>query len=156
MPADSDPQKTYDRALNMLAFRARSERELRRQLARKGEPAEPIDAAIERLLRVGLLDDAAFARQFARAKMVGAGLSKRRLQTELARKGVARDVADVAIAEVFADESIDQSAMIERVAEKKLRALAKLDPTTRRRRLYAFLARRGYGPDEIRRVMERS
>ncbi|MDQ6830250.1 MAG: recombination regulator RecX [Gemmatimonadota bacterium] len=153
--SDDGSSKTYDRALNMLAFRARSEREVRRQLARKGEPAEHIEAAVERLLRVGLLNDFEFARQFARAKLAGPGLSKRRVQTELARKGVAREVVDAAIAEVFTDESVDQEAMIARVAEKKLRSLAKLDPEIRRRRLYAFLARRGYGPDEIRKVMGR-
>ena len=38
------PQTTYDRALNMLAFRARSTAELRRQLIRKGEPAAEVDA----------------------------------------------------------------------------------------------------------------
>ena len=141
---------TYDRAINMLAARARSSVELRRLLVRKGEPAEYVAVAIERLVAAGLLDDASFARQFARSKALGAGLSRRRLQQELARKGVARELSDDAIEEVLDEEGIDDSASIERVARKKLRTLSKLDAPTQRRRLYAFLARRGYTPDEIR------
>ena len=145
---------TYDRALNMLALRARSARELRRQLIRKGEPADRVDAAIARLLAAGFLDDAAFARQFVRAKAVQAGMSRRRIQQELARRGVARDVSDGAMEAVFADEQLSEAVVVEQAAHKKLRALRNLDPDTRRRRLYAFLARRGYDLDDIRRAMQ--
>ncbi|MFL5616643.1 MAG: regulatory protein RecX [Gemmatimonadaceae bacterium] len=144
---------TYDRALNMIALRARAAAELRRLLVRKGEPAEFVDVAIERLLRAGFLDDHSFAKQFVRTKAVGAGLSRRRLQQELARRGVARDVADAAIAEVFTDEQIDEEETIDRVARKKLRSLTKLDVQVQRRRLFAFLARRGYNSDDIARAV---
>jgi regulatory protein len=144
---------TYDRALNMIALRARAAAELRKLLVRKGEPAEFVDVAIERLLRAGFLDDHSFAKQFVRTKAVGAGLSRRRLQQELARRGVARDVADSAIAEVFSDEHIDEEETIDRVARKKLRSLTKLDVQVQRRRLFAFLARRGYDSDDIARTV---
>lgn len=144
---------TYDRALNMIALRARSAAELRRLLVRKGEPPEIVDIAIERLLRAGFLDDNSFARQFARSKAVGAGFSRRRVQQELARRGVARDIAESAIAEVFVEEQIDDADTIDRVARKKLKSLARLDPQVQRRRLYAFLARRGYEVDDIARTV---
>ena len=143
----------YDRALNMLAFQARSARELRRRLVQKGEEPAQVDAAIERLVANGLLDDANYARQFARSRVAGQGASKRRLQQDLFKRGVGREVADEAIAEVLADEGVDESEIVERVARKKARSLAKLDAPTRRRRLYSFLARRGYEADAIRRAM---
>lgn len=146
--------KTYDRALNMLAFRARSSAELARALVQKGERREHADRAIERLQQQGLLDDAAFAQSFTRARVLGASQSRRRVQQDLARKGVARDVTDTAIATVFEEEGVDQSAVVEAVARKKLRSLEKLEPVVRRRRLYAFLARRGYDADDIRRAMD--
>lgn len=146
---------TFDRALNMLALRGRAVRELRLALIRKGEDERHVDAAIARLLALGLLDDAAYARQFAQAKLAGPGFSRRRVQAELAKRGVAREVADAAIADVLADEAVDEEAIIERVARKKLRTLTRLDPATRRRRLYAFLARRGYDLDDIRRTLDR-
>jgi regulatory protein len=145
---------TYDRALNLLALRARSARELRRALVRKGEPPHQVDAAIARLEAAGFLDDGAFARQFARSKAVGAGMSRRRIQQELGRRGVARAVGDEAVAIVFEEEQLDERAVVENAARKKLRSLKKLDAETRKRRLYAFLARRGYERDDIRRVMQ--
>jgi len=144
---------TYDRALNLIALRARSATELHRLLIRKGEPIENVKVAIERLLLAGFLDDSSFAKQFARTKALGAGLSRRRLQQELARRGVARDIAEAAIASVYAEEQIDESGTMERVARKKLKRLASLDVQVQRRRLYAFLARRGYETDDIARTV---
>ena len=144
---------TYDRAVAMLAARGRASAELRRLLVRKGEPADRVTVAIERLTAEGYLDDAAYARQFAHSKITGVGLSKRRLQQELGKRGVARDVAEQAVGDVFESEGVDDSASIERVARKKLRSLGGADEATRRRRLYAFLARRGYDADAIANVM---
>jgi regulatory protein len=144
----------YDRALNMLAFRARSSAELARALVRKGADRMVVDRAIARLQEQGLLDDSAFAQSFTRAKVLGASQSRRRVQQELARKGVSREVGDAAIAIVFDEEGIDQREVVEAAARKKLRTLSKYEPLVRRRRLYAFLARRGYDNDDIRRAME--
>jgi regulatory protein len=144
-----------DRALNLLAHRARSARELRRRLLQKGEPAPLVEAALERLARMGLIDDAEYARQVARSTAVVRGASKRRVRQELFRRGVASEIADAAIEQVYADESVDAGEIIERAARKRLKALGGLDPETRRRRLYGFLARRGYESDEIRATLER-
>jgi len=137
----------------MLAARGRASADLRRILIRKGEPVDRVAIAIERLERAGFVDDASFARQFTRSKAVGAGLSRRRVQQELAKRGVARDVSDEAIETVFVEEGVDEEASIERVARKKLRSLSSVDDATRKRRLYSFLARRGYDSDAISRVL---
>lgn len=144
----------YDRALNMLAFRARSSTELSRALIRKGADPAHVGPALERLVAQGFLDDAAFARAFTRAKVVGASHSRRRVQQDLQRKGIAREVASEAIGEVFHDEGIDPLALIETTARRKLRTMASLEPQVRRRRLYGFLARRGFDASDIRRVMD--
>jgi regulatory protein len=151
--AEAAQLKVYDRALNMLAFRARSSAELARSLVQKGEEKVIVDRAIARLIEQGLLDDAAFAQSFTRSKVLGANQSRRRVQQGLRRKGVARDVSDAAIATVFEEEGVDQRALVEEAARKKLRTLSKLEPVVQRRRLYAFLARRGYDSDDIRAAM---
>ena len=156
LDAESAALRTYDRALNMLAFQARSARDLRRKLVQKGEEPALVDAAVERLVERGMLDDADFARQLTRSKVLGGGASKRRVQQELFKKGVARDTADEAIAEVFADEAVDEQAIVDDAARKKVRSLAKLDPETRRRRLYGFLARKGYDNDRIRAALRQA
>lgn len=145
---------TYDRALNLLAFRARSSGELARSLIRKGEERPHVEWAVARLTEQGLLDDAAFARAFARAKAVDGRQSRRRVQQDLARKGVSRTVSDDAIDTVFEEEAVDQRSIVAEAARKKLRSLAGLDPAVQRRRLYGFLARRGYEIDDIRAALD--
>jgi regulatory protein len=147
--------RVYDRAVASLAARGRASVELRRLLVRKGEPVALVDHAVQRLVDEGLLDDAQFARQFTRAKAVGAGMPRRRIERELAMRGVARDVAAESISDVIAEEGVDESASIQRVAERKVRTMARLDPVVQRRRLYAFLARRGYDPGAIAAVVKR-
>ena len=80
-------------------------------------------------------------------------MSRRRIGQELAKRGVSREISDEAIGAVFDEEGIDEAESIDRVARKKLRMLTKVDEATRRRRLYAFLARRGYDNDDITRVL---
>ena len=145
---------TYDRAVNMLAFRARSSSELARSLVRKGEARSHVEWAIARLTEQGLLDDAAFARTFARTKVVGGKQSRRRVQQDLARRGVPRTVSDDAIDTVLEEEAVDPRSIVEEAARKKLRSLEGLDPAVQRRRLYGFLARRGYELEDIRATLD--
>lgn len=147
------PRPIYDQALRLLEFRARSVAELRRKLLRKGGSSHEVDVVIERLREQKLLDDVSFAREFARSKVVGSGSSRHRVVQELRRKGVAPSIADDAVAGLVEREGIDPSEAVHRVAQKKWRSMSGLDEFTRRRRLYAFLARRGFSPDEIRSAM---
>ena len=147
---------TYDRAIGLLAVQGRSARELERKLKQRGEPPANIAAAVERLTEAGLLDDATYARQLARSRVSsGRGDSRRRVSQVLAQKGVAREVVQDAVSEVFEDEAVDEEALAEAAGRKKLRSLGGLDAPTRRRRLYGYLARRGHDADVIRRVMVR-
>lgn len=152
-PMDSAMQKTYERALNMLSYRGRSVEELRRRLIDKGETPTRVDAVLVRLCANGLLDDASFAEARARAGLVGKGRSQRRIQDDLARRGVAPEVARAAIARVLADEQTNEGALAERAARKKLSLLSHLPSLERRRKVYAYLVRQGYTPDAIRRAM---
>ena len=143
----------YEQALTLLEFKARSVDELRRRLRQKGGAADEVEAVIQRLLDQKLLDDADYARQFARSRLATTGASRRRIAQELGRKGIRRDAADEAIEALTGDEGVEPLAAAQRVARKKWLSLASLDEPVRRRRLYAFLARRGFDPDEIRELM---
>jgi regulatory protein len=145
----------YETALNLLTARPYTARNLKRKLAQKGFAGADIDAAIERLLANGLLDDKRYAEQFARGRLLGPGSSRRRIRQQLFQRGIPGDVADAAIESVIAEESIDLAAVIEKDARKKLASLAGLEPFVIRRRLYSHLARRGYDVDEINSVMKK-
>lgn len=142
-----------DKALDLLAVRARSASELRQRLRRRDADALDITWVIERLGAQGYLDDAQFARQYARTRIVGGGVSRRRLQDELYRRGVERETASDAIDETLADVHLDEYSAARDAARKRLRAMGDLDPAVARRRLYGFLARRGYEPDVVGRVL---
>ena len=146
-------QTPYNRALDLLSARPYTVRQMRRKLIQKEVPADEADAVIERLLGAGLLDDERYALAYARSKLVGQGSSARRISQDLTRKGVSAEVSKQAIEQVVVDEEVDTHAVIERVARKKLASMGDLEPVVLRRRLFAFLARRGYELDEIREVV---
>jgi regulatory protein len=156
-PGDRSPASSswYEQALTLLEFRARTVAELRGKLLKKGAPVAEVEAVIARLIDQKLVDDAHFARQFARTRVLGAGASRRRIVLELRRKGIAPSVASEAVDSLEELEGIDTSESIHRVAAKKWKSLAAFDGFTRRRRLYAFLARRGFDPDEIRSALDK-
>ena len=149
------PPSAYNYALNLLSARPYATRALHRKLIQKQYSAADADDAIRRLVDNGLLNDAKYAEQYARSKMLSTGTSKRRVQQDLFRKGIKGDVATNAIASVIEEDEIDPAAVIERVAKKKLAQLGALEPLVLRRRLFAFLARRGYDVDEIKAVVSR-
>jgi regulatory protein len=143
----------YNYALNLLGARPYATSALRKKLIQKQYSAADADDVIRRLVDNGLLNDAKYAEQYARSKITTTGASKRRLQQDLYRKGIKGDVATEAIANVVEQDEIDPAAVIERVARKKLAQLGDLEPLVLRRRLFGFLARRGYDVDEIKRVV---
>lgn len=145
----------YNYALNLLSARPYSTSALYRKLIQKKYPAADAEGAVRRLVNNGLLNDAKYAEQYARSKILTTGTSRRRLQQDLYRKGIKGDMATTAIANVIEQEEIDTDALVERVAKKKLTQLGDLEPLVLRRRLFGFLARRGYNLDEIKSVVAR-
>ena len=145
----------YEYALNLLSARAYTVRNLRRKLTQKGfEPAEA-ERAVERLLASGLLDDDNFAAEFARQRLVVAGASVRRVEHDLIRRGISPESAKAATRAVVEEEALDFGASIERLARKKLASLGDLEPHIKRRRVFGFLARKGYELDDINRTIVR-
>ncbi len=142
-----------DKALDLLAVRARSSRDLRIRLRRAGAADPAITWAIDRLVAQGFVDDAAYARQVARVRVLSGGVSRRKVVKVLRQRGVDAEVAEEAIDATLAEVDLDEHGAALAAAQKRLRSLASLDLQTKRQRLYAFLARRGYDSDVVRRVM---
>ena len=149
--AADDVAKATSNALALLARRPRSEREVRDRLRQKGYAPEAIDAAVAKLAGWRYLDDADFARYWVENRAAHQPRGRRLLEQELRHKGVARDTVKETIAEADLDE---QTAALD-LARKKLRSYAGQEPPVVRRRLAAYLARRGYGWDVARPVLDR-
>ena len=147
--------QVFDKAIALLAVRARSARDLHTRLKRAGATDAPISRAMEQLRGLGLVDDEAYAQSLARSRVESGGVSRRRIGQELQQRGVTRDVAEVAIADALGDLTLDELGAATAVAERRMRSLRTLDAATQRRRLYAFLARRGYESHIIATVVRR-
>lgn len=145
--------KLLDRGLNLLASHARSTRDLRLRLLRTDATEGDVEWVVGRLKSLGYLDDAAYARQVAHSRIAIRGTSKRRVQDELFKSGIRRDVAGEAIEAALSEAEVDEYGAAVAAAQKRVKSLAKLDGHVRRRRLYAFLARRGYDTDVVGRVV---
>ena len=150
LTASSD---TYNKALEVLARGPRATKDLGRWLAQREHSPDDINAVLARLTERGLLNDPAYATMLARSRLTTHHMSRRRIAAELAKRGIDRSVADAAIAGVMEDEAVDERAMVRTAGAKKLKSLAKLDPDLQRRRVYGFLARKGFPADLVREVV---
>lgn len=145
--------KARESALSLLSFRARTAVELRRRLRRKEFPEEVAEACVQELVDRGLVDDSAFAEVFVRDRVRLRPRGTRRLVQELRAKGVDADTAADAVEEVLEREEVTELELA-REAVAKWSARAGEDPLRARRRLYGFLARRGFGGETVRQIMD--
>jgi regulatory protein len=139
-------EAAHDAALWLLESRARTRLDLEQRLRRRGFEPLAIEAALDRLGAVGLVDDRAFARDLA-ASRAGQGVDVPKIVDELRDRGI-----DPELAVRVAEASVPSSERRERcreLAEARLAKLQGLSPEARVRRLAAYLARRGYPGDVI-------
>jgi regulatory protein len=146
---DDEVEQAYERALHFLGPRPRSEAEVRRRLATAKVPAEVVAAVLARLAGAGLLNDQAFASYWVDNRTTFRPRSKRLLRAELRQKGLGDEVLQAALAEV------DDAGAAYALAKQRARRFSNLEYMEFRRKLGAFLARRGFDYDTIEPVVER-
>jgi len=139
--------KCYNAALRLLSYRPRSDAEIRARLSRRFGK-EIIDTVLLQLKARQMVDDAAFAQFWRENRESFSPRSKRLLKLELRQKGIDPEVVD----EVLEGFDDDESAY--RAAKRKGRTLER-DYETFRRKLGAFLGRRGFSYGVIKRTIER-
>lgn len=159
--------RVREAALALLSHRARTRRELKTKLRQKGYGPQRIDVCLDRLEQKGLLDDAAVAAAFVRDRLHHRPRGKARLASELRAKGLDADTALETIDQVFDDEGASDLELaletaegwIRRQGAKRVRALGGEpgpDRDKARRRLYGYLARRGFRGDALSAAMDRA
>lgn len=148
----SAPKDCHERALGLLAVRARSRHELERRLLGAGfDPTEVADE-LTRLEGVGLLDDEAFARQVAEHGFGSRRDGRRAVAGALAAKGVAPSLAAAVLDEVAGDEQL----RADELASLRATRLQGLPPDKAAQRLQGFLLRRGYGYEVARQAVRKA
>ena len=149
--AAADAEGAFRTALRALERRSFARVDLGRRLARKGHPAPAVEVALGRLAAGGFLDDAAFAINYAEVRS-SRGRGPARVRRDLAAMGLERDAIDRAMAVVWPPE-VDNGERALALARSRAGRLAKLPRVAQRRRLLAFLARRGYTGDIARKAV---
>ncbi len=146
---EADEQETaYQRALNYLSYRPRSEQEVRRNLQKHATSETVIDKTLERLRRNGFVDDLQFAKDWAENRSTFRPRGRRALAAELRQKGIAREIIEAAL------QNLDEDALAHQAAVKQFRKYANLEWADFRRKMTAFLARRGFDYETAKSAVE--
>lgn len=133
-------------AFLLLKYRQRSEKEISDRLRKKKYSEEIIKQTIDFLREKKFIDDAVFARAWIKERLARA-IGPRRLSQELRLKGIDKQVIESNLSE--AKEYYSETETIRGLAERRFNALKDLDPRAAKRRVYAFLLRRGFTPDAV-------
>ena len=149
----ADAEAALRTALRAIAQRSHARADLGRKLVRKGHARPAVELALERCAAMGLLDDAAFARHFVETR-AARGRGPVRLRRDLYAMGVAGSHVDAALAALSGGEE-QTSEQVLTLASKRAGQLAGVPREARRRRLIAFLARRGYTGEAARSAVQR-
>jgi regulatory protein len=153
-----DDTAAMEIAARFLGTRPRTRWEVERRLRRAGAAEPVITATLDRLVELGYLDDAAFARWWSEGRDRGSPRGRRMIEAELRQHGVPRDVIEAHRDEHAAPERGPDAAALP--ASEDERARAALHRHLRGRpmpadrpglqRLGMFLVRRGFDPDTVR------
>ncbi|MER7798129.1 regulatory protein RecX [Microbacterium sp. NPDC096154] len=130
-----------ERLVKALRRRSLSASEARAKLRESELEPEAIDEIVDRLVRLGALDDAKLAEQLVHAGVERKKQGRRAIAQSLSARGIDRAVIDEALAEL-PDDDFDRAL---EYARGKARTLLRYDEETALRRLSGQLARRGYG-----------
>ena len=111
----------FDYAVGALARRMRTERELRRLMVPRAESGEAgtraMDAVVRRLKELKYLSDVRFAAAYTRLRKEDRKLGRRRVEQDLAARGVPRGIAAKQVGEAYAD--VDELKLAREYAERK-------------------------------------
>jgi len=160
-PGHSDRERRsskgeFDRISNVsmyaLARRGMSSREMRDYLVSREFDAESVDEEVARLEGVGLLDDESLAETLVRTLRERKGLGKQALTAELRRRHLDVVAIEVAMSSL-GDDELERAIVM---AEKRAPQLRSLDAETAKRRLGAFLMRKGYSGSVVSAAVSRA
>lgn len=144
-------------ALKLLDRQRYTRRDLTRKLRDKGHATAEIEATLDRLAELGLVDDVEYARAFIAGRWGRRAAGWRKIEQDLRGKGVSGETITAA-KERFESEQggpADETTAAQRVIDQAARKYAALDPRVRRQRLTALLLRRGFSYDTIEQVLRR-
>jgi regulatory protein len=142
----------YDVALRALMRRAHSVHEMKQKLERRSNNKLLVQVVMARLKENGQIDDARYAKQFARQRTEGRKQGKFRVARDLRARGVPDRHIEAALDE--AAKETDEGAMVRQRIERKLRAYRGEIDEKKMASIYGSLLRAGFSSDVVRRELK--
>ncbi len=149
LQAEDTQEVAYQQALKFLNFRQRSQVEVERNLKEHQFSEEVIAGVIDRLSNSGFLNDERFAQAWVENRNEFRPRGSNLLRMELRQRGLQDEAIESAL------QGIDEEELAYRAGVKQSRKLDGLDRNQFRKKMYAFLARRGFNYEIISPVVER-
>lgn len=154
-------ERLYEKAINFLTYRPRSEKEVRDNLLQKlkltdkGEEEKKnfqksIEKVLEKLKKLKFLNDREFTVWWVEQRTKFKKTSPRIIKSELFKKGIAKEM----IAETLAEAEIDSFQLALDAAKKKLSSYQKLTPREFREKMGRFLGSKGFDWEVIKKVVD--
>ena len=137
--------------LNQLNFMPRSRKELETALSKRHIEPDVAKSVLDRFEEIGMVDDAAYAELLIRSRCNTKRVSRSVLRQQLRQKGVNQEIIEEALLVV---SDADELRMATELVERKARAMSRLEPEVRKRRLFGLLARKGYNTSIALRVIQ--
>ncbi len=128
----------YQRAINFLSYRVRSEKEIRQNLTKKEVPEDVIVRVLDRLRGASLVNDREFASQWVDNRVRFKPRGKRALSSELFQKGINNEIIEDALSE------LDEEKLAYECARSKINKYTGLEEKTFQKKLSGLLTRRGF------------
>lgn len=152
---ENEKHKIKTEAINYLARRIHSEKELRTKLLRKRHRTKMIDEIIDELKDKELIDDYKYGLIFTEEKMRTKLWGEKRIKGELIKRGINFELIAQVIKEKFPEGNKLNDAVT--LAGKKMKTLSKYDIERRKlaERIYSYLASRGYDYQTSREAVEK-
>lgn len=142
--------KAKEYAFKLLSYRGRSEKELKERLIKKGFSKAVASSTVRKLKDSGLINDRSLAETLKREALSIKFLSQKGAKYFLHCRGISHEIINQVL---NYDETIDINN-VRRLVNKKFKTLRNYSPLIIKKRLYSFLARRGYPSDIILKVLK--
>jgi regulatory protein len=142
----------YDVAVRALVRRAHSVHEMKRKLERRSDNKLLVQVVMARLKENGQIDDAKYAKQFARQRTETRKQGKFRISRDLRARGVPDRHIEAALEE--SAKATDEAAMVRQRIERKLRSYRGVIDEKKMASMYGSLLRAGFSTDVVRRELK--
>ncbi len=142
----------YDVALRALMRRAHSVHEMKQKLERRSDNKLLVQVVMARLKENGMIDDARYAKQFARQRTESRKQGKFRVARDLRARGIPDRHIASALEEVA--QNSDEAAMVRQRIERKLRSYRGEIDEKKMASIYSSLVRAGFSAEVVRRELQ--